>query len=255
MRRLLAAASEWRTLIWLGLGLVAGIALSNPFPALIGLGLYVWAVQRLVSSPEFEAEAERVQVDRKLADQYKVVQEALRTMQPPLPQPWTARVNSVMTAVRSIYQEYLARPREHADKADLVSEALKLTQLYLRVVRAYHLLYTGKGAQDLRSVHERLKRNQDRLSMIIDLEARQTLMRAIEMDQRVLEQNGDQETAKERYLAKLAAIESTMDMMRRQIYDPLVTGEGERLHEMLLEAEAMDEALEEVQRHGRVRAR
>lgn len=255
MRRLLAAASEWRTLIWLGAGLVAGIALSNPFPALIGLGLYVWAVQRLASSPEFEEAAERVQTARKLADQYKAVQEALRSIHPQPPQAWQARITSVLTAARSIYHEYLARPKEHAEKTEMVSEALKLTQLYLRVVRAYHLLYAGKGAQDLRAVVERLQRNQERLNVITDLEARRTLMRAIEMDQRVLEQNGDQDAAKERYLAKLAAIESTMDMMRRQIFDPMATGDGERLHEMLLEAEAMDEALEEVQRHARVRAR
>lgn len=263
MRRYLAAATDWRTLLWLGAGLVASALLSNPFPALVGLGLYCWFVTRLGSSAEFATAAEKVQVAEGLAQRFKGLQQAAQSLTPRLPnivlagsaRPLPYRAGDVLNAVYAIYHEWLARREEHADKAALVDEAMQLANLYLRLVHAFVSTHVQKPAVDLNAVYNRMVYNQQRLQQTMDLETRQSLMQAVEIDQRILKQAQDASVEQERYLAKLSAIESTMDMLRRQVYDPATSGEGERLHEMLLEAEAMDEAMEEVHRQTRVRAR
>ena len=259
----MAAASDWRTLIWLGLGIAAAAVLSNPFPALIGLGLYLWFVQRLAQSPAFQGAAEKIRTSERLAERYRTltrtvteVSHLLNNVVPPgQGRSWLSRANDVVTAAREIYQQWLSKPAEHAAQAPLVEEGLQMTELYLRLLRSYHTLYTNRKPVNLSEVRERLERNRRRAQTTTDQAARHDLTQAVELDERVLEQSAGQEAERERYEAKLAAIESTMDMLRRQIFDPDTTGEGERLHEMLLEAEAMDEAMSEVQYQTRIRAR
>lgn len=263
MKKLLAAATDWRTLIWLGAGLVAAAVLTNPFPALIGLGIYLWAVQKLAHSPALAQAAERAQTAEGLAERYRQLQATIgevadrlpRTPGPGEDRSSYHRAADVVTAARTVYNEWLAHPEQHADKAPRVDEALQLADLYLRILRAYYMVYTGQRAQDLAAVKERIARNQRRLEASMDLEARRTLAEAIEMDERVLAQATDEEAERERYQAKLAAIESTMDLLRRQIFDPEHGANASRLRDMLLEAEAVDQALGEVEHRTRVRVR
>jgi hypothetical protein len=267
-RLLLAAATQWRTLIILGAGVVASAVLSNPFPAVIALGVYLWALQKLALSPDFQAAGERVRVAEAMAERYRSLQQTavqvtnLLQMNPVMYpagggqwRPWLERVNELLTAARSIYQEWLSHKEQDEARTQMVQEGLRLADLYLKIVRAYQAVYMQpRQSMDLRSVRERLQRNRQKLEESHDLEARHMLAQAIEMDERVLGQAEDQETEKERYQARLAAIESAMDLLRRRLYDPEVGGEGTGLHDLLLEAEAMDEALTEVQRHTRQRA-
>ncbi|MFZ5816748.1 MAG: hypothetical protein ACOY93_15865 [Bacillota bacterium] len=264
IKRILAAASDWRTLIWLGAGIVAAAALSNPFPAVIGLGLYLWAVQKLAQSPALQQAAERALIAEGLAKRYQELQETIREVSGRLPtvsrrgetRSWAFRAQEVVNAAVSLYREWLRKPNNDPERARWVEEALRLAHHYLRIVRAYHEIYVKGGPNaDLQVVVERLRRNKARLREITDMEARSLLLRAIEMDERVLAREEDEEAAAERYLAKLAAIESTLDMLRRRMFEPDATNEeGNRVHDLLLEAEAMDQALEEVQHRARVRA-
>lgn len=261
-KQLMAAATDWRTLIILGAGLVAAAVLSNPFPAIIGLGIYLWAVQRLASSPQLKQAAERIRVANQLQQRYTAMQQLYRQMAqggfagmpPTLERPWANRAQDVTGAATAIYNEWLQRPEVQAEKTDLVDQGLQLATLYLKILRAYQAIYSGRRPFDAAAVRERLARNKARLQETQDLQARQTLMQAIDLDERVLDQVSDDDTEQERYLARLAAIEATMDLLRREIYDPASGAEGLKLHEMLLEAEAMDQALEEVQTRTRVRA-
>ncbi len=264
MRRILAAASDWRSLIWLGAGVVAAAVLSNPFPALVGLGLFLWAVQRLAQSPVMEEAAERSRVANGLAERYRELQAAERQVLPRLPdmisrseqRPTAMRAQDVLTAARSLYQQWLAQSPPDLERAQWVDEALQLSHLYLKMLESYQALFNAPRPQtDLRAVQQRVARNEERLAQTTDMEARRLLIQAIEMDQRVLEEQGDAEAAQERYLAKLAAIESTIDMLRRRIYEPDSGEQASRVHEMLLEAQAMDDAMTEVQHRTRVRAR
>lgn len=274
MRLLLAAATDWRTLIILGIGVAAAAALSNPFPVVIGLGVYLWAAQRLAHSPAFQAAAAKLRQSEALAARYKEMNETARAVLQMLSanrswfirvvetltqgrvtaRSWYDRATDVATAARQIYQEWLARPQEHAGKTPLVEQALQMATLYMRIIRGYHAISMGRAPLNLQEVEQRLARNQRRLRETIDQDARRDLMRAIEMDQRVLEQAAEEEAERERHQAKLAAIESTMDGLRRQIFSPESTGDAERLQEMLMEAEAMDQALDEVRHRTRVRA-
>ncbi|HEY3368572.1 MAG TPA: hypothetical protein VGK74_26240 [Symbiobacteriaceae bacterium] len=263
MKLLLAAAFEWRTLIWLGLGLVASLVLSNPFPAVVALGIYLWAVQRLANSDGFKAAGERARVAEGLAVRYRTLQESARSVLPGLPtvvpagqhRSLSARAGDVLNAAHAIYHEWLAHPDEHADKSQVVDEAMQLALLYLRIVRAYQAVYAGHRPLDLGAVEERLARNRRKLESAHDLEARRMLTQAIDMDGQVLTQSGKEEADRERYQARLAAIESAMDLYRRQLFDPESTPEGAGLRDMLLEAQAMDEALSEVQETVRIHSR
>lgn len=261
-KQLMAAASDWRTLIILGLGIVAAAILSNPFPALIALGLYLWAVQKLASSPRFREAADRLRSVTELDQRYRAMEAAAQEVGALLPRTssgpdrsWYARMTDVQRSARSIYHEWLSHQQEHAGQTPLVDEAMQLATLYMRVLKAYHALFTGHKPIAQEDVQNRIARNKVRLEQTMDFEARKTLMEAIEMDQRVLDQEASQGAERERFEAKLAAIESTLDLLQRQIYDPGFTPEGSRLHDMLREAEAMDEALQEVQHQTRVRAR
>jgi len=259
IKRLMAAASDWRTLAVLGGAIALSAVLSNPFPAIIGLGVYLWLVQRLASSPQFEQVAEQIATAKRIGERYQtmeqIVKELGRELPPAMVKGWEARVREVLNAARSLYKEWQAHPAEQGNKASVVDEALQLATHYLRILRAYYKLYVAPRPTDLTSVRERLARNQQRLAATTDLDARRTLSEAIEMDQRVLQQEQNQEVERERYLAKLANIESTMDLLRRQVFDPTVTEEGQKLHNLLLEAEAMDQALQEVQRTARIHSR
>lgn len=263
-KRTLAAATDWRTLVWLGAGTIAGAALSNPFPAVIGLGLYLWAVQRLAQSPQLAQAAERARIAEGLAERYRTLQETMREVSGRLPttplrgesRSAAFRAQEVVNSAISVYREWLTKPEAGADRAGWVEEGLRLAHHYLRILRAYTELYTKGGPNpDRRVVEERVRRNRERLGQTTDMEARRLLIQAVEMDERVLRQEVDEEAEAERYMAKLAAIESTLDMLRRRIYEPDAAEEGGRLHDLLLEAEAMDEALEEVQHRTRIRVR
>jgi len=263
VKLLMAAASDWRTLIWLGIGVVSAAVLSNPFPAVIGLGLYLWFVQRLAHSPAFQSAASMTRTAERLAEHYRTLQKSVtevsnllsKVIPPGQGRSWFTRASDVVTATREIYHEWLAHPAEHAAQTPLVEEGLQMAGLYLRLLRSYHTLYANRKPQNLGEVQERLERNRRRADQTVDQAARHDLNQAIDMDERVLEQAAGQEAERERYQARLAAIESTMDLLRRQIFDPETTGEGERLHEMLLEAEAMEDAMSEVQQQTRIRAR
>jgi hypothetical protein len=262
-KQFLAAASDWRTLLVLGAGIVAAAVLSNPFPAVVGFGLYLWAAQRLASSPRFQQAADQVRTARGLEQHYREMEARARELDPrllaslpaTLDRPWQARVQDVAGAARSVYQEWRKHPEEQAAKAAFVEDALQLAALYMRMLRAFHAIDSGQALSDLKAVKERLARNKWRLEATQDLEARKTLLQAIEMDERVLQQETDELADRERYMAKLAAIESTMDLLRRQVFDPTPGEEGQRVHELLVEAAAMDQAMEEVQQRTRVKAR
>lgn len=263
-KRILAAGSDWRALVWLGVGIIAAAALSNPFPAVIGLGIYLWVLQRIAQSPRLAQAAEQALIAEQLAGRYKELQQTMEEVSGRLPtvplrgesRARAARAQEVVSAAISVYREWLAKQAADPERARWVEEALRLAHHYLRILRAYQELYVKGGPNvELRAVAERVRRNQARLSETADLEARRLLIQAIEMDERVLRQEQDEEAEAERYMAKLAAIESTLDVLRRRMYEPDATDEGARLHDMLLEAEAMDSALEEVQTRVRVRAR
>jgi hypothetical protein len=261
-KQLMAAATDWRTLIILGAGIVAAAVLSNPFPALIALGIYLWAVQRLAASPGFKQAAERLRSVTELDQRYREMERVTQEVMAQLPRTgaghdrsWYTRASDVQRSARSIYHEWLSNRKEHEDQTDRVDQAMQLATLYMRNLKAYQALFTGHKPISMDDVKNRLARNKVRLEQTMDLEARTTLMEAIEMDQRVLDQEGAQAAERERYEAKLAAVESTMDLLQRQIYDPGYTPEGSGLHDMLREAVAMDEALQEVQHRTRVRAR
>jgi len=257
-KRMLAAASDWRTLAVLGAGIAISAVVSNPFPGIIGLGAYLWLAQRLASSPQFEQAAEKIRIARQLAERHQEMERTVKELSRELPatmlRGWEARIREVLNAARLLYKEWQTRPEEHADKTAVIEEALQLATHYLRILRAYYTLYVAPKPPDVRVVRERIARNQQRLAATTDMEARRTLNGAIEMDQQVLQQGISQEVERERYLAKLANIESTMDLLRRQVFDPTKTGEGQRLHDVLLEAVAMDQALQEVQQRTRVKA-
>lgn len=251
----LAAASDWRALLVLGAGVVAAAVLSNPFPALIGLGLYLWVVQKLVGSPGYQGVAEAQRTGEALAERYRALQQAEQRLlheYPGLKQPL-----AVATAARQIYQEWLSRPKELADRVPVVEDALQLGTLFLRILRAYYALYDANRPAELAGLRARIERNRERLAATQDLEARQTLQEAIELDERALARETAEEVERERYAAKLSGIESSLDLLRRQMLEPEAGAESSKVHDLLLEAEAMDQALSEVQSRagGRVRAR
>lgn len=275
MRLLLSAATDWRTLVWLLLGVAAAAALSNPFPVVIGLGLYVWAVQRLVSSPRFQEAAERVRVAKAMAARWQQVEQSAASLLPALARSkswviqaveaitqikltptrtWHERAKDVVGDARQIYQEWLAHPKEQAARTPMVEQGLQMAYLYLRILRAFYAIHNDPRP-DLRDVRERLERNRQRLQQLRDMEARRDLTTAIEMDERVLRQAESEAVEMERYLAKMAAIESSLEALRRQILDPEGEGAEERLKDLLVEAEAMDHALEEVRQRSRRRVR
>lgn len=262
MRLFLAAASDWRSLIWLAAGIVASFVLNNPFPAIVGLGLFLFVAQRLAHSPAFLEADQKIKTAQALAERYKelhsIAREVTGRLSRSVPvdqgRSWFARASDVATAAREIYQEWQARPKEHAGQTEMVEEALKMAVLYFRLLNSYHALYSYKKATNLREVQDRLMRNQRRLAQITDLEARRDLQQAIDLDQKVLEQATRDDVERERFQAKLAAIESSMEMLRREIFTPNQPDDvSQRLHDMLLEAAAMDEALTEVQQQTRVR--
>lgn len=275
MRLWMAAATDWRSLVWPLLGVGASAALSNPFPALIGLGGYVWAVQRLTSSPSFQNAAERVRVAIAMAARWQQVEQSAASLLPALShnkswviqaveaitqvklspaRSWHDRARDVVSDAQQIYREWLAHPVEQAARTPIVEQGLQMAYLYLRILRAFYAIHS-EPQPDLRDVQERLTRNRRRLEQVGDLEARRDLNTAIEMDERVLRQAETESVELERYLAKMAAIESSLEALRRQIFDPEGQGEGERLKDLLVEAEAMDHAMEEVRQrsHRRVR--
>lgn len=257
-KQIMAAATDWRTLIILGAGVVAAAVLSNPFPALIGLGIYLWAVQRLASSGRYREAAERLEVMAGLDAKYKAMESDVQELIVVLPKgggDWNRRAGEVQRCARSIYHEWLAHAAERRDQAPVVGEALHLAGLYMRVLKAHLTLNARREKASTADVRNRLARNQARLEQTQDLEARRTLLEAIELDERVLAREEEQEADRERFEAKLAAIESTMELYQRNVYDPGATPEGSRLHDMLLEAEAMDQALEEVHQRTRVHTR
>ncbi|HYF76374.1 MAG TPA: hypothetical protein VD973_04550 [Symbiobacteriaceae bacterium] len=256
-KQFMAAATDWRTLVILGAGVVAAAVLSNPFPAVIALGIYLWAAQRLSASGQYQAAAEQLQVKAGLEAKYKAMQDAVAELCKVLPQKpgeWNRRSAQVQHLARSIYHEWLSHAAERQDQVPAVGEALHLAGLYMKILRAHLALNSRPNLTTPADVRNRLARNQMRLEQTQDLEARRTLLEAIELDQRVLEREADEEVERERFEAKLAAIESTMEMYQRNILDPGATPEGSRLHEMLLEAEAMDQAMDEVQQRSRARA-
>lgn len=265
IKRILAAASDWRSLVFLGAGIIAAAVLSNPFPAVIGLGVYLWVVQKVAQSPQLQQAAERALIAEGLAERYKELLQTMREVSARLPnlargeaaRSWAYRAQEVVNAAVSVYREWLAKPDNDPEKARWVEEALRLAHHYLRILRAYHEIYVKGGPNaDLKAVEERLRRNQERLRETTDMEARSLLLQAVEMDERVLAREVDEEAEAERYLAKLAAVESTLDMLRRRMFQPDATNdEGQRVHDLLVEAEAMDEALVEVQHRARVRTR
>lgn len=265
IKRMLAAATDWRTLLLLAVGIIAAAALSNPFPAVVGLGLYLWAVQRVAQSPELQQAAERAAMAEALANRYRELQATMRAMNGRLPaiplqgdpRPWTIRSQAVTNAAIAIYQAWLQQPAYEPEKVRWVEEALRLANSYLRILRVYHELHLRPGPRfDQRAVADRLQRNKARLAQTTDMEARSLLIQAIELDERVLRQGQEESAEAERYLAKLAAIESTLGMLRRRALEAdIVEEEAHGVHELLLEAEAMDEALDEVQRRARTRTR
>lgn len=261
-KRIAAAASDWRSLTLLGAGIIAAVVLSNPFPAVIGLGLYLWVVQKLAQSPHLQQAAELAEINESLAERYRELQATFQEVAPRLTaisaRSWAMNAQSVTHAAMAVYQEWLAKPENDPERARWVDEALRLGHHYLRILRAYQELYMKPAAaiQDTQGVVERLRRNQARLEQTTDMEARSLLIQAIQLDERVLQQEADEAAEAERYLAKLTAIESTLDMLRRRVYQPDAGDDSRgRVHELLLEAAAMDEALEEVQHRARVRAR
>lgn len=263
MKQLLAASSDWRTLLILGAGVILAAALSNPFPAVAGVGVYLYAVRKLAQSPAYQEAADKIRLAEGLAARYRTLQQTVnetnqhlsRLIPPNQGRTWFTRAQDVVTAAREIYMEWQSRPEAHAAKTPIVEQALQMSTLYLRILRSYHAIYTGRSrSPNLEEVNERLTRNQRRLETITDPDARRDLTRAVEMDQRVLQQATLEVSERERYQAKLAAIESTMDILRRHVFDPEATPEGESLRDMLLEAEAMDQALDEVRQRSRVRA-
>lgn len=257
-RQLMAAATDWRTLLILGAGLIAAAVLSNPFPALIGFGFYVWAVQKLASSGRYQQAAERLEVMAGLEARYKALDAAIQELVAVLPRQaneFNRRAGEVQRCARAIYHEWLSHKDERQDQAPVVGEALHLAALYMRIMKAFITLHLRREHAASQDVARRLNRNKVKLEQTQDLEARRTLLEAIELDQRVLDREAELAAERERFEAKLSAIESTMELYQRNIYDPGATPEGSKLHDMLLEAEAMDQALEEVHQRTRVRSR
>jgi hypothetical protein len=257
LKQLMSAATDWRTLVVLGAGVVAAAVLSNPFPAIIGLGIYLWAVQRLSSSGDYQAAAEQLRVKSGLEAKYRAMQEAVAELckvLPTKPGEWNRRAAQVQHCAKAIYHEWLSHAAERQDQVGVVGEAMHLAGLYMRILRAHLVLKSRPNLVVAADVRNRIARNQMRMEQTQDLDARRTLLEAIELDQRALARAAEEQIEAERFEAKLAAIESTMEMYQRNIYDPAATPEGSQLHEMLLEAEAMDQAMEEVQQRSRVRA-
>lgn len=240
MRLALAAAFDWRTLLWLGAGIVVSAVLSNPFPMLVGLGIYLWAIQRLVGTPAFLEAAQRARIAQELSNRYRSLQAASSQVTEMLAkdrswlsvvvdtvtqgrvqldarQTWYDRSVAVSSIAREIYQEWLRHPTELQHKTPAVDQALQLAYHYLRVLHIYHGLERGSRGKTLDDARRRLGRNEARLAQSTDQAARAQLSRAAEMDRKVLSQAAENELERDRYLAKMAAIESALQVLRKSV--------------------------------------
>lgn len=263
-KRILAAATDWKALLCLGVGSVAAIYFWNPFPVVIGLGFYLWAVQRIAQSPQLQRQAELAVIAEGLAERYQELQKTAMTVNPILPgitvgqggRSWAVRAHNVNKSAVDVYQQWLQQRDNDPERARLVQEGLRLAVHYYRLLRALADRLQARGASaDVKVVSARLERNQKQLEEAQDLEVRRTLLQAIELDTVVLRQAEEERAEVERHLARLTAIESTLEALRQRIFEPELVEDNSRLHELLLEAAAADEAISEVQVRSQVRVR
>lgn len=246
---LLHALTDWRPLGLLAPFLVAAAGLGNPFLALLGLGVYGMAAQRLAGSARFQgalaAGAARVQTAREM--------EALAAAARAVPGPGPQRV---LAAARSLYDAFSRAPEADTPRALLVAQGLKLAALYVRIAAAQQVLKAAPrpGPADMQGLARRILDNLKKLDTLSDAAARQTLARAVALDKQTLARLGETGDAAEQAEAELLALESALAAVRRRFFSPDEAVGGESVDAVITEAEALDAALEEVRARTRARA-
>lgn len=273
-KHLVAAATDRRTLPWLLLGAIpAAIAFSPVLPilglgapivvaglALIpGIGAHAIATKRLLGSTKFQHEMERNEMGAELYAQMGKIERLSQTMDPRLKsilpfgekRSLWVRKEQMKERARAVYREWKGRPEQYYEHFRNAQLGLQLAEMHLRLLSNYQAIFVTNGPMDLGRFLKDVLREVPRVAGPRATQPIQMVGNFLGLD--LGPERPDRE--KEAYLETLSDLESEVDRLHRRFFHLERAPEGERVRDLLVEARAWDEALQEVNRRSRVRVR
>lgn len=273
-KHLVAAATDRRTLPWLLLGAIpAAIALSPVvrilglgaplaiagLAVITGLGAHAIATRRLLGSTVFQHEMERNEMGAELYAQLGRIEHLARRMDPRLKsilpfgekRSLWVRKEQMKERARAVYREWKGRPEQYYEHFRNTQLALQLSEMHLRLLSNYQAIWVKNGPLDLGGFLKELLREVPRVAGPRAAQPVQMVGSFLGLD--LGPERPDRE--KEAYLETLTDLEAEVDRLHRRFFHLDRAPEGERVRDLLVEARAWDEALQEVSRRSRVRTR
>lgn len=273
-KHLVAAATDRRTLPWLLLGAIpAAIALSPVAPILglgvpfaiaglallPGLGAHALATKRLLGTTEFQHEMERYEMGAELFAHLGRIERLAQTMDPRLKsilpfgekRSLWVRKEQMKERARAVYREWKGRPAQYFEHFRNTQLALQLAEMHLRLLSNYQAIWIGNAPLDLGRFLKDVLREVPRVAGPGATQPIRMVGSFLGLD--LGPERPDRE--KEAYLETLSDIEAEVDRLHRRFFHLERAPEGERVRELLVEAHAWEDALQEVNRRSRVRVR
>lgn len=141
--------------------------------------------------------------------------------------------------INAFYQQSYTNLKER-----IVSKSLELAIVYFKIMDSYAMRLSDVSISNLNSIGARLDTNRRRLSMAQNSHFADDLKLAVETDEKLLERLKEEKKVIEKMGAKLNVIESTMSLLKQQIYadtqsDEVISG----VEDTINQATALDSAL------------
>jgi uncharacterized protein YacL (UPF0231 family) len=273
-KHVVAAATDRRTVPWLLLGAIPAAIAFSPVAALIGvgapiavaglgllagLGAHAFATKRLLSSTAFQHEMERNEMGAELYAQLGKIERLAKTMDPRLKsilpfgekRSLWVRKEQMKERARAVYREWKGRPEQYYEHFRNTQLALQLAEMHLRLLHSYQAIWVKNGPVDLGRFLKDVLREVPRVAGPRATQPIQMVGNLLGID--LGPERPDRE--KEAYLETLSDLEAEVDRLHRRFFTLERAPEGERVRDLLVEARAWEEALQEVNRRQRVRVR
>lgn len=273
-KHLVAAATDRRTLPWLLIGAIpAAIALTPVVPILglgaplavaglallPGLGAHAFATKRLLGSTKFQHEMERNEMGAELFAHLGRIERLSLKMDPRLKsilpfgekRSLWVRKEQMKERARAVYREWKGRPEQYYERFRDTQLSLQLAEMHLRLLSNYQAIWVKNGPLDLGRFLKDVLREVPRVAGPRATEPIQMVGNFLGLD--LGPERPDRE--KEAYLETLSDLEAEVDRLHRRFFHLERAPEGERVRDLLVEARAWEEALQEVNRRSRVRVR
>ena len=244
---ILFALSEWMPLFFVGLAIYFAIVLKKANNSEFQQACYRKIRIKKLRKLNFECMSLYNNIKKKIGRDWasKILDKVSTILGRNNSADLESRVSRIIDIKSEILNAFFSQEYTNL-KEKIVFRSIELAVVYLNLMNSYASKLTDVSYSNLNSINKRIQDNKRKINMSYNSHYADEFKQAIEADEKLLQRLLEEKNTVEKMGAKLNVIESTMQLLKQQIYTEIQTDQvAEDIENTINETIALENALNE----------